>query len=225
MKAETKRPKKLLAIERGSRLKTARTMAKLTRKNIFQKYNINISTTGLIEGGFNLLTIKRANQFVEVFKKEGTNVTLKWLLEGIDENFIFDTTSKNEKKYQTSSIPHLNTGEYFFDEINYFHSNKENSIIINIQDNSLYPAFSAGDYVGGIKKFSISEIKKFVGEFCIVSSEDERYFVTKIFNFDPITNLFNCGFINPFIKHSSFLLCDIKTAARVTRHWLNTSVS
>lgn len=210
--------KKKAAIERGKRVKLARNLINLTRKDMSERYGINPNTIHAWEQGTNCLTEKNAIKLFEAFQKEGLYITKEWLLYGEDPSLA--NTTKLENKNQTlQDILAIRGDLKFFDEINYFRQNNTNAISVMISDDALSPLFNAGDYVGGIY-LSTKAWKELVGEFCIILTEDEQVVTRKIFSYQE-KNTFLVGGINPFAKLSTpdYFSCSIKSVAQITRHW------
>ena len=207
-----------LALERGKRIKLSRTLAGLTRKEVFEKYNISPNTIRAWEKGVNILTENKASTLVEIFTQEGVNITTEWLLYGEDPGLTNKTGIKNTNSDLKDAINFRNDLK-ILDEVTYFLDNNINSVSCLITDESLSPQFSVGDYVGGIKSIG-KKIIELVGEFCIIITNDERVFPKKIFMHKE-KNIFVVGDINPFtnLKVPHHFSCEIRAAAKITRHW------
>jgi transcriptional regulator with XRE-family HTH domain len=210
--------KKKLALERGKRVKLTRTLANLTRKELFEKYKVNRNTIRAWEEGSNLLTEPKAINLVRIFNQEGIDITIEWLLYGEDLN-LTNKPKLDNKNQGLKDVINIRGDLKIFDEINYFKHNNLNSISSIVDDESLFPAFCAGDYVGGINSVG-KRINELVGEFCIITTTEEKTFIKKIFNHRE-KNFFLIGGINPFHKSNELycFTCEIRTAAKITRHW------
>lgn len=210
--------KRKLAVERGRRVKLARNLSNLTRKDMLERYNINPNTIHAWERGINCLTEKNALKLFEVFRQEGLSITQEWLLYGEDPSFAL-TSKLDNKNQELQDILHIRRDLKIFDEIDYFRQNNINSISVMISDDALAPIFCVGDYVGGIR-LSNKDLTALVGEFCIVFTEDEQILTRKIFSHQE-KNTFMVGSINPFAKLNGpdCVSCDIRLAAQITRHW------
>lgn len=218
---------KKLAQEIGQRLKIARLSLGLSRDYIFKKYNIKVSTLGAIEVGANLLTQKRGKELVSILIKEGYPTSLRWLMEGVEENYILEGYSTTAPQKNYSQPLQFDRGNVFVSEINFFMQSKPDSIVTMISDDTFFPIFNKGDFVGGIKQYEPLELQELINKFCIVTDKDDKYFVTKILSFNPSNDQFFCGFVNNFAQNhiSNYFYVKIKNAAIVTRHWLITAMS
>ena len=210
--------KEKLALARGKRVKLTRTLANLTRKELFKKHKVNPNTIRAWEEGSNLLTEPKAINLVKIFNQEGIDITLEWLLYGEDLN-LTNKPKLDNKNQSLKDIINICGDLKIFDEINYFKQNNLNSISSIVDDESLFPAFCAGDYVGGINSVG-KRINELVGEFCIITTTEEKTFIKKIFNHKE-ENFFLIGGINPFYKSNELycFTCEILSAAKITRHW------
>jgi len=210
--------KSKLSLERGKRIKIARNLANLTRKELFEKYDLNPNTVRSWEQGANLLTDKKADALVSVFNQEGINITTEWLLYGEDPGFV-NKSGLADKNQDLKDVLNIRGDLKIVEEVNYFLDNNLNSISSMITDNSLFPLFCVGDYVGGIK-VSGKTLLELVGEFAIITTDDERVLVKKIFTHKEKNN-FLVGNINPYANSNepNHFTCTIRSAAKITRHW------
>lgn len=210
--------KRKLALERGRRVKLARNLSNLTRKDMFQRYGINPNTIHAWEKGANCLTEKNACKLFEAFRQEGLSITKEWLLYGEDPSFGHGPTL-DEKNQELQDILNIRRDLKIFNEVNYFRQNNANSISTMITDEALSPLFCRGDYVGGVY-LSRQDLKMLVGEFCIILTEDKQILTRKIFNYQA-EDIFIIGGINPFAKLNGpdCIPCRIQAAAQITRHW------
>jgi transcriptional regulator with XRE-family HTH domain len=210
--------KKKLALDRGKRVKLARTLTNLTRKELFEKYNINPNTIRSWEEGANLLTEPKAINLVKIFNQEGIAINLEWLLYGQDLGFC-SKPSLDDKNQTLKDIVNIRGDLKIIDEINYFKHNNLNAISAMIPDESLFPVFCPGDFVGGIKVMG-KNLNELVGTFCIIVTQDEQTIIKKIFAHKE-QNFFLVGGVNPFTKTNDLhhFTCLITAAAKITRHW------
>lgn len=221
--------KKKLALEVGKRVKLARLMANLNRKQMEAKYNINRHTLVSWEKGANFLTETKARELIDIFSKEQVKITLEWLLYGNDSTY--NATSLNQNNQHLTNVStiqrSLESSEEmnYLEEMNYFCNTNPQSITTKITDNCLSPIFNKGDYVGGIKIFDQNLIK-LVGTFSIITLEDQQIVARKIFKHHK-DNSFTIGSINPLAESQDqiYTVCNIQNAAQITRHWLYGNVN
>jgi DNA-binding transcriptional regulator YiaG len=213
-----KSAKRKVALERGKRVKLARSLVNLTRKDMLEKYNINPNTINAWEQGTNCLTEKNAFKLFEAFQQEGLLITTEWLLYGENPNLSNTFTLENKNK-TLQDILNIRGDLKILDEINYFRQNNINSTSVMISDDALFPIFCAGDYVGGIN-LPNKNWEELIGQFCIILTEDEQVLTRKIFDYRS-KNVFMVGSINPFsrLKGADCFSCKIRSVAQITRHW------
>lgn len=218
--AELYELKKKISLERGRRLKTARNLVNLTRKDIELHYNINPNTLQAWEEGKNCLPDNKAEIFVDLFTKEGLKVSVDWLLHGSASGIMEATTSKTESTQRFQEILSISGDLKFYEEINYFCYHNPNSVSLMISDYSLSPVFNTGDYVGGINVLE-KDLASLIGEFCIITAPDNAMLARKIIKWLE-NKVYMVGAINPYanLKGPGFFPFEIKNAAKITRHWL-----
>ncbi len=204
------------ALQRGQRIKFARNLATLTRKDMFLRYNINPNTLHAWEKGVYCLSEKNAVILLEAFRKEGLSITKEWLLYGENSNLQSSPTSAiKDLKDALNVCEELK----FLKEIQFFRENNMNAMSTMISDEALSPIFCRGDYVGGINILG-ANIKSLVGEFCIITTTDDNILIRKILSHQK-NNFYMVGSINPYVNlHGPhYYSCRIKAAAKITRHW------
>lgn len=213
-----------LALDRGKRLKLARNISRLTRKNMCDRYGINPNTIHAWEKGINCLSEKNAQNLINIFSQEGLNITLEWLLYGNPSSLLSNELkfvyNNDESNADLKNILAVDGELKFFEEIEYFRKNNANAVAVLISDDALSPIFSVGDYVGGL--FLVNKnLNTLIGEFCIIALQDGTTLTRKIFKQTDQTS-FCIGGINPFTKlpEPGFFNCEISSAAKITRHWL-----
>ncbi len=210
--------KQKLSTERGKRVKLARMLVELTRKDIDERYSISQHTIHAWEKGTNCLTEKNAERLVEVFSREGLAITKDWLLYGTDLQLSTSVEPKGKNKELQDALNI--TGDFkILNEVNFFLENNNNSISAMITDEALLPIFCVGDYVGGINVDS-AYVPNLVGEFCIITDSEGRILIKKVFSHHK-NNSFLIGNINPLFNagEPAHFVCDIHSAAKITRHW------
>lgn len=180
----------------GKRIKTARLLAGLSRKDMEEKFSISASTLQAWEIGKNPLNEKSANKLIEIFNSMMLICSSEWLLYGIG------TPPRTLAELQKiSNIDVSNETVNWSDEIaiqkeiDYFCTINKSSIVILINDDGMEPIYALGDYVGGKKHFS-NQINSTVGMNCIVQLTDQSIYVRKVMK--CLTNgLFNLFCNNP----------------------------
>ncbi|MBP6103592.1 MAG: helix-turn-helix transcriptional regulator [Gammaproteobacteria bacterium] len=210
--------KKKTALERGKRIKLARHLANLTRKDMLENYDINPNTIHAWEKGINCLTERNAQKLSEAFQGRGLAITKEWLLYGDDPRSALSTATNTDAQV-IADVLSIRGDLKIVEELDYFRQNNPHALSAMVTDEALLPFFYSGDYVGGIPLFA-KELQHLIGEFCIISSESSDVLIRKIFQHKQ-GNIFTIGGINPFAKLEGpdYFDCAIQSAAPITRHW------
>ena len=178
----------------AKRIKVARVLSGLTRKQFCKKYNVNEHTYQSWEQGKVKFSYANASKIADFFQQEDVRCTAHWLLTGLG----IQPTSTNShaiyiKDFQSNTS--LNEAENIEKENNYFKEINNNAITCVISDDALAPAYLQHDRVGGI----ILEDQKYSLHFntpCIIQLPDNRILV-RIFTPGNIPNRYNLWSINP----------------------------
>lgn len=202
----------------GKRIRLARMLTNLTRKNIFDKYGISPSTLRAWEAGINSLTEYNAQKLYKAFRAEGLSLGKDWILNGSSKEDE-DNLYSNEAN-ELSSVLDIEANLKIFEEISFFKKNYLNTITIEVTDDGLHPLYEIGDYIGGINVTSDILVKSLVGKFCIVTATNEKIYTRKIFRQEP-DGSYLIGNTNPLtnIEAPQNFSCYIKSAAQIIRRW------
>lgn len=173
-----------LAKARSQRIKDLRKYLKISVAKLAEKYAgygltvggldswEKISWNGLTEGGATLLA--------KIFRKEGLNVTVEWLMFGVGESpipkplFSIAKTTKSKNSKQLDSEKEL-----IEKELQTFYQNYPNSIHVVIDNDSLAPSLMPGDHVAGIK-YTNNEMERAIGHPSIVQLTKKKTLVRMV---------------------------------------------
>lgn len=160
----------------GQRIKRARTLAGLSRKDL-DSYGISAHTIQSWELGRNPLHAKKAAKLVEIFHKKGISCSVDWLLEGTGSSpSILGETLSLYPKIDHSVGHVLNNENVIQQEIEHFKLLNANAKVIMISDDAMEPRYVCGDYVGGIAILESNKFDECVGYDCIVETPDGLFF-------------------------------------------------
>jgi len=148
------RPKGTVA----ERLRSLRAEAGLTRKEIESRHNINSQSLISWEKSHRTPKKDKAELLAAMFNNYGIPCTADWILYGSGKNPLDVVAQNPEESYLLKEI-------YRFQE---FH---QNSLIIQVKDQNMAPWINKGDVVGGVL-VDLKEIDQFVGQVCIVKTQD-----------------------------------------------------
>ncbi|RAP34644.1 XRE family transcriptional regulator [Legionella quinlivanii] len=164
-------------INAGRRIKTARSLAGISRKDLEEKFGISMHTLQSWELGRNPLNEKTASKLVEILHSAGVSCSMQWLLNGsgkspslVNAEFVpFPTIDKD-------IAPLLSQENSIQKEIEFFRSNNPNAMVIMVSDDTMEPTYSRGDFVGGIQYLNTPDIERCIGHDCIVELNEGTYF-------------------------------------------------
>lgn len=166
--------------ERGKRLKTARLMAGLTRKNLEKKYHLSASTVQSWEsakaGG---LTARGANRVIPILHQEGVFCSSKWLLYGIGNAPQPANIHIKIQEIDFNTPPELPEDDIIVQELVTFRELNGNVLDFIVNDDGMEPYFSLGDYVCG-KRRTGEDIESIVGMDCIIETINNGTFLRRL---------------------------------------------
>jgi transcriptional regulator with XRE-family HTH domain len=180
----------------GKRIKTARLLAGLSRKEIEEKFFISASTLQAWEIGKNPLNEKNAKKLIDIFKSVALICSSEWLLFGIGTPpQTFSELQQAHKLQDKGEIITWDDEISIQKEIVFFSNVNKDVAIVIVTDDGMEPFYSPGDYVGGKKRFS-GHINSTIGMNCIVQLKDQSIYIRKINKCQKI-GLFNLFCNNP----------------------------
>ncbi len=164
----------------AQRLKYIRTLLRLTRPYIHEKYELSADTLNAWESGRIKLTDKGLERCLKIYNKEGAFVSKSWILTGeglmpklsLSLSGYFDSAINGE---ESEGI--LNDEEsIILSEIEFFKKTRPTATVMLVSRDDMLPLYSKGDYVGGHFR-SGEDLKDCLGRDCIIETyEGERYF-------------------------------------------------
>ena len=194
----------------GGRVKLARNMLGLSRKELEERFHISVNTLQAWESDKNILTDKGAKKLNEAFIKLGLLCSEDWLLTG---GGITPILLQN-----ISELPNeMNEDICILREIEAFKAINPDPIVVIINDDGMEPIYSIGDFVGGNKKNNL-QLESLVGENCIIVTFQGDTLVRKILKGSK-EQYYNLACIN-IITNQQPIIPDIKIrfAARIVLH-------
>ena len=201
---------------RGQRLKQLRKLTGLSRKAIERKYQLSANTLNAWENALRAgLTEEGARKIIHLYQEELIDCSLNWLLHG----------EGNPPKRRTQIIPSEKapltdlTQNTIPEEIEYFKKRHIEAVIYEVKEDSMWPTYRPGDFVGGIRHYA-KDIPRLVGKDCIIETRDGRTYLRRI-SASTIPDRYNLISTNLETKIERPILyeIDIVACAPVTRHW------
>lgn len=164
-------------VNAGRRIKTARSLAGISRKDLESKYGISMHTLQSWELGRNPITEKAASKLVEIFHSTGVSCSAQWLLSGSGKSPSLLGSEFAPYPALNKHISSLLTQENAIQkEIEFFKTNNPNAMVVMVSDDTMEPTYNKGDFVGGIQYLNASDIEECVGHDCIVEISEGIYF-------------------------------------------------
>ena len=203
---------------RGKRLKYIRSLLRVSRAYLQEKYNLPEVTLKSWENGTTILTKSGAERCVEIYRNEGMIISEDWILEGIGidpkttvsvGHYFATPTSKN--------LPLEDDEVAMIRDANLFKKSYPNAVVMIVSNDDMRPFYKPGDYVGG-KMCYEKELSKAVNKDCIIYLKNgEKFFRRLIRNYKSGYNLV-C--LNPNENTSEPVLynIDVESAAPVIWH-------
>jgi transcriptional regulator with XRE-family HTH domain len=164
-------------VSAGRRIKMARTLAGISRKDLEDNYGISMHTLQSWELGRNPLTEKAASRLVEIFYSAGISCSTQWLVNGVGKSpALLDSEFTPYSPIDNEISPLFAEEKSIQKEIDFFKTNNPNAIVIMVSDDTMKPVYSVGDFVGGIQYRDPQKIEKCINHDCIIEIGDGTYF-------------------------------------------------
>jgi transcriptional regulator with XRE-family HTH domain len=161
----------------GRRLKTARSLAGISRKDLESKYGISMHTLQSWELGRNPLPEKAASKLVEVLHEVGVSCSIQWLLNGYGKSPSLVNSDFVPYPINDKNIAPLLQGENTIQkEIDFFKLNNPNAVVIMVSDDTMEPTYAMGDFVGGTQYMTQADIEQCSGLDCIIDISEGTFF-------------------------------------------------
>lgn len=161
----------------GERLKYIRSLLRVSRAYLQEKYGLPEVTLKSWENGTARLTASGVQRCVNFYRSEGMIVSEDWILEGVgidpklavSVSHYFATPTSNDLPLDDNEIAMIR-------DANLFKENHPNTVIMIVSNNDMRPFYKPGDYVGGKMRYGV-DIKSAVNKDCIIYlNSGERFF-------------------------------------------------
>lgn len=161
----------------GERLKYVRSLLRLSRSYLQEKYGLPEVTLKSWENDTTKLTQAGAQRCVEVYRSEGLIVSKDWIMQGIGLDPKQTVTVSHY--FATPTIKELPTED---DEVammrdgNAFKESYPNAVVMIVSNDDMRPFYWPGDYIGGKMRYG-DAIETAVNKDCIIYLKNgERFF-------------------------------------------------
>lgn len=167
--------KKNIAV--GQRIKRARMLAGLSRKDLAEKHGISTHTLQSWELGRNPINESKAAIFIEILNQYEVTCSIDWLLDGTGNGpAVMDNDFNNYPLLDATVDGFLNLELSVQKEIEFFKTNNANALVHMVSDDAMAPTYQVGAFVGGIKYIIQTKKEECVGHDCIVETPDGVFF-------------------------------------------------
>ncbi len=207
-----------LAIQ--SRVKSARMMSGLTRKDFSRKSRISIATLRSWEEPFqgrSGITSNGATIFIRALGMHDVLCTEAWLLRGEGPGPRLINLPPRAPAVFREDRAQWSEEESILKDIESFKLNNTDSIVMLVGDDTMSPYFNCGDYVGG-HRMKGADIAQLLGRTCIV--ETNRGLFLRKLAVHLGRNRYTLAAENTNVIDSGGTLCDLMlhSAAEVIWH-------
>lgn len=161
----------------GQRIKRARMLAGLSRKDLEEKHGISSHTFQSWELGRNPLNKAKAANLVEILHQYDVSCSIDWLLEGVGKGPSVIENEFQNYPFLADTLGDLIASEQAIQkEVDFFKTNNPNAVVIVVSDDAMEPEYKMGDIVGGVKFINPDKKDQFIGHNCIVETAEGIFF-------------------------------------------------
>jgi len=153
----------------GARLKYVRNLLRVSRSYIQDQYDLSADTLKAWENDKARLTEKGLNRCVEIYRKEGIELSKDWVLtgEGVDPKISVNFGKYINEIQATYKNSRVDDEALIFQEVEYFKKSSDNAVVMLVSSEEMLPYYAPGDYIGGRFKL-LDTIEEALNKDCIV---------------------------------------------------------
>lgn len=202
---------------RADRLRRARNMANLSRKEICEAEGLNINTyKGWEIARYGGLPLDGAHKVIKRIADAGVICSADWLLHGKgSEPYVIPKPIKSDKRSKSKTT--AQNDENIIQEIMLFQSHFKDAIYTKITDDALLPKVKPGDYVAGVRYYA-TEIEKCIDEDCILQTQDGQILVRQLKKGkDQNTYMLICTNLQTSVEMPVLYDVELESAAPILR--------
>jgi len=171
---------------RGKRIKSLRMMADLSRKDVGDKYQISAGTLrGWEEARSGGLTENGARRLLTVFRKEGIQCSIEWLLHGtgippqVSDKLYQGEAGSLLQDTDLGQQPESWEDPIILSELLHFRKVNPDAVDMLVVDNGMEPLFHQGDYVAGRRRYN-EEVENVIGRNCIIETTQGKLYLRQL---------------------------------------------
>ncbi len=202
-------------MEKSDRIRFVRTLMGLTRTEMERHYNVKSTSLEKWECGKNNISLKSATQLAQIAQQNGINCYSEWILFGEGDK---PTANPNHQKKKITDVieeENVPDSELIIRDMLQFKKNYPAGDILLVTDDSMYPQFSVGDYVGGLP-ILLETLKNKLDHAFIVQTEDGKKRLRRITRKGTVYTLYGIN-----LQHSGTPVfeVDVKIKKAYTVFW------
>lgn len=160
-------------LDQKARIRYIRDLMGLTRHEMETKHNIKSISIQKWELGKNKITPKNAIKLAQIAQQNGINCFPDWILYGEGEKPTSNPNLQKRKITETNIFENLPEDERLIADIVLFKKHYPSGEIMIVNDDSMFPQFSLGDYVGGLA-LPLDQLNEHLDHTFIVKTEDGK---------------------------------------------------
>lgn len=180
----------------GLRIKASRTLTGLTQEEFGTKYNIPVPSIRTWEFGSVVPRLDGLSRFIDALHESDIYVHSDWLLHGTGTGpsyfFAHGDTNALEEALSDETLAFKELFKKFCKK------NKENPVIVEINDDEMSPLYKMGDLVAGILMSKNAYTSGDPRKPMLVNLGDGFYILRYLYKVE--NDFFICSFKNPDIK-------------------------
>lgn len=164
----------------GRRLKYIRSLLRVSRIYLQEKYQLPEVTLKSWENETTKLTLPGASRCVEIYRREGLIVSEDWILEGIGLDPTATATVSHYFATPTNKeLPEDDDEVSMIRDANTFKETHLNAVVMIVSNDDMRPFYKPGNYVGGKMRYG-SAIDTAVNKDCIVYLKNGEHFFRRL---------------------------------------------
>lgn len=202
----------------SKRLRYIRSLLRVSRAYIQEKYGLPEITLKTWENGTTKLTKSGLKRCLELYRSEGLVIGEDWITDGVG---LDPTYSMNVSHYfatpTNKKLPVEDDEVAMIKDANIFKENNLNAVVMVVSNNEMVPFYKPGDYVGGKMRFE-ANVETALNKDCIIYLKNGEHFFRRLIK--NIKGGYNLTCLNPSGVTSEPVLynVDIEGAAPIIWH-------
>ncbi len=200
----------------GERLKQIRTLSRLSRSQIFNKYGVSASTLKHWENSIEL-SDSNLSKCVDIYREEGILFSREWVTSGTGLAPKSFTEIAKNLNHSHQANPTNENELLLLEEVKFFRDLYQDGTVMIVPNNDMLPYYKGGDYVCGRWIFS-DQILKAVNQDCIIQLVNGGKYFRRLVKDN--NGFYNIACLNPLETKSEpvFYNVQIESVAPIMWH-------